>query len=123
LARHLFLSFFGLASRSIQSSISTRRNRQVPPTFKPVSGFHVDPEIVGDFINGHDVSCHAKHFPKIILFEISMEICGFLQGGNSKQFQSSDEIGLALGVSLLVLGFFSLCSMSGHLSRGAAQAL
>lgn len=25
-----------------------------------------------------------------------MEICGFLQGGNSKQFQSSDEITLAL---------------------------
>jgi hypothetical protein len=35
-----------------------------------------------------------------------MEICGFLQGGNSKQFQSSDQIGLALGVSLIV---FRLC--------------
>lgn len=33
-----------------------------------------------------------------------MEICGFLQGGNSKRFQSSGEIGLALGVSLLVVG-------------------
>lgn len=45
-----------------------------------------------------------------------MEICGFLQGRNSKQFQSSDEIGLALGVSLLVFGFLSLSSMSGHLT-------
>ena len=29
--------FFGLASRSIQSSISMRRNRHVPPTLKPGS--------------------------------------------------------------------------------------
>lgn len=31
-----------------------------------------------------------------------MEVCEFLQGGNPKQCQSSDEIALALGVSLLV---------------------
>lgn len=33
-----------------------------------------------------------------------MEICGLLQGRNYKQFQSSDEIGPALGVSLFAFG-------------------
>lgn len=69
---------------------------QIAVDRKATSGFPVDTEIVDDFINAHDVSCHTKHFPKIIILRISMENCAFLQDRNAKQLQSSDEIPLTL---------------------------
>lgn len=70
---------------------------------KAASGFPVDSKLIGDFINGHDGSCHMNYFPEIH-FEIFVEIYGILQCTNSEQSQSADKIMLVWAYRRLYAG-------------------